>query len=85
MSFWRDEANKVIRQTLDAWPQATREEMKKLLSEAYPFGARSMHPYKIWLDAVKKALDFKYGYEMTPSEKAKLDAMKQSGLFGGAE
>ena len=26
--------------------------LKKKISEAYPFGERAMHPYKIWLSAV---------------------------------
>jgi len=28
----------------------------KKISEAYPFGERKYHPYKIWLDEVHKAI-----------------------------
>lgn len=60
---WRDTANRVIRETLEKHKPATEAEAKKLLSDAYPFGERAMHPYKIWLDAVKTALHRKYKIE----------------------
>lgn len=28
--------------------------VRKALREAYPFGPRENHPYKIWLDEIKK-------------------------------
>lgn len=31
-------------------------QIKKALSAAYPFCERKYHPYKIWLDCVRKAL-----------------------------
>jgi len=30
--------------------------IKKVLQDAYPFGVRQYHPYKIWLDEQRKAL-----------------------------
>lgn len=51
-SSWRKIARpiiaEVLRQTEDP------KERKKILREAYPFGARQYHPYKIWLDEIKR-------------------------------
>lgn len=50
---WRDSARVIIREVLTetrGWPE---NEIKKALREAYPFGERKYHPYKIWLDEIK--------------------------------
>jgi hypothetical protein len=52
---WREYANKVIQDN----PNMAEEELKRLISKAYPFGERKYHPYKIWLDCVKKIFDKK--------------------------
>ena len=54
MSYWRDKSREVIRQVITDNPQAEGAELKKLISNAYPFGERQYHPYEIWLDEVKK-------------------------------
>lgn len=69
---WRDDAQRVVRRVIAENPDVSRTDMKKLLSEAYPFGPREMSPYKTWLKQVKAGLDFKYGYEMTEREKQNL-------------
>lgn len=53
-SHWRTTSNRVIYQVLKATDGQTEREIKKALEDAYPFGERKMHPYKIWLDAIKK-------------------------------
>ncbi len=53
---WRSYSNQVINQVIKDNPDADEKTLRKKISEAYPFGERAMHPYKIWLDAVKKAL-----------------------------
>ena len=35
------------------------KELKSKLREAYPFGLREYHPYKIWLDEIKRQLGTK--------------------------
>jgi hypothetical protein len=30
------------------------KEIRKALHDAYPFGPREYHPYKIWLDEIKR-------------------------------
>lgn len=50
----RQEAQSVIAQIQRANPQAKGETLRKLLSDAYPFGIKENHPYKIWLEEVNK-------------------------------
>jgi hypothetical protein len=51
-SRWRDVAAPIIRRILamDLDPKAQR----KALHDAYPFGERKYHPYKIWLDEIAR-------------------------------
>lgn len=53
---WRTRAQSVIAETLKAHPTATGKELKRILREAYPFGERAMHPYKVWCEEVKAAI-----------------------------
>lgn len=54
MKTWRDLAKQRIAEVLAEYPNAEGKELDKLLRDAYPFGERRMHPYKIWLSEVKK-------------------------------
>lgn len=74
---WRDYTNRVIKEVFEKHNPETEEEAKKLLREAYPFGERAMHPYKIWLSAVKKALSQRYG-KTKPGQQMQIN----EGLFG---
>ena len=53
---WADKAREVIAKVKRANPGVEGEELKKLLSAAYPFGERQYHPYKVWLKEVKLAV-----------------------------
>jgi len=53
-SQWRKAANQVIAKVVADNPDLPEQELRKKLSEAYPFGPRQYHPYKIWLSAVKE-------------------------------
>lgn len=50
---WRDIARPIIREVLKASHGRSEKEIKKALREAYPWGAREMHPYKIWCDEIR--------------------------------
>jgi hypothetical protein len=50
---WRDYARSVIRDVIKDNEGKSESEIKRALREAYPFGARKYHPYKIWLDEIK--------------------------------
>jgi hypothetical protein len=57
LSRWRAIARRVIAKALADNPQAiTREQIGRVISDAYPFGERKNHPYKMWLVEVKLAL-----------------------------
>ncbi len=51
---WRDIARPIIHEVLQSTKGQSEKVIKKALREAYPFGQRSLHPYKIWLDEIKK-------------------------------
>lgn len=54
VSYWRDKAKPIIREVLTETAGKTEPEIKKALHDAYPFGERRYHPYKIWLDEIKR-------------------------------
>lgn len=59
MSDWREHAATVISEIIGTRipRRMSAEELKALrkeISEAYPFGQRSMHPYKIWLSGATR-------------------------------
>jgi len=66
-SLWRTQANRVINQVFADHPDAALTELKKLLRDAYPFGERKHHPYKIWCDAQRKALNLKFRLTKEPT------------------
>lgn len=52
-SHWRGIAAPIIAKCI-ADHGHDKAELKKALRDAYPFGERNYHPYKIWLDEIKK-------------------------------
>jgi len=55
-STWRTKSRRTIDAVVSDNPDATAEELKKLLFDAYPFGTRSHFPYKVWSEEVAKVL-----------------------------
>lgn len=53
-SRWRKEAAPVIRKVLMDTQGKPEAEIRKALHDAYPFGQRAYHPYKIWLDEIQR-------------------------------
>lgn len=49
---WRQKAKPIIAAVIAAHPLAGPERDKAMF-DAYPFGERQYHPYKIWLDEIK--------------------------------
>jgi hypothetical protein len=57
VSDWRREAEAIVRATLALLPDgATITEKRRALRQAYPWGAREHHPYRIWCDVARKEL-----------------------------
>lgn len=57
MSHWRSRARNVISVTKALAKQegiADPNAILERVNAAYPFGVREYHPYRIWLDEVKK-------------------------------
>lgn len=50
---WRALCRPLIAEVLLENKGKTQKEINKALKEAYPWGQRSMHPYKIWCDEIK--------------------------------
>lgn len=54
---WAERARHRIEQVHASLPEtATFEERKKALLDAYPFGERAYHPYKMWLKEQRRYL-----------------------------
>lgn len=51
---WRDIAKPIIREVLSETKGLSEREIKAAIRDAYPFGERNYHPYKIWLDEVRR-------------------------------
>lgn len=52
-SYWRTQARPIIASVLAATSGQDERAIRKALRDAYPFGSRDHHPYKIWLDEIK--------------------------------
>lgn len=52
-SRWRRVSAPIIAAVLEKHPEEGPEQ-RKALQDAYPFGPREHHPYKIWLDEIQK-------------------------------
>ena len=55
-STWRAVSQRIIAKVEAEHKGSTYQEFRAALHNAYPFGQRSHHPYKIWCDEQRKAL-----------------------------
>lgn len=83
LSYWRQRAAEVITAVLADHPNAGAKERMDLLREAYPFGIKQYHPYKIWRSQVRLQL----GIDKPKPRKARPSARdpvppEQGTLFG---
>ena len=56
---WRKTARAIIREVLEQTRGQPEKDVRRAIRQAYPFGERAMHPYKIWLDEVQRQLGTK--------------------------
>lgn len=54
-SHWRDHATPIIARIIAEHGKEGKE-LTTALRDAYPFGQRKYHPYKIWLDEIARQL-----------------------------
>jgi len=53
---WRDYARPIIARVIADTGRDDEKALRKALRDAYPFGERRYHPYKIWCSEVKRQL-----------------------------
>jgi hypothetical protein len=53
---WRDHCRPIIAAVIQRVGTEDRKALKLALREAYPYGERSMHPYKVWLSEIRRQL-----------------------------
>lgn len=53
-STWRSHAAHAIREVITRVGLEDQKALRKALRDAYPFGERKYHPYKVWLSEVKR-------------------------------
>lgn len=53
-SRWRNRFAPTISRVLSENKDKSDKEIRKALCDAYPLTERKYHPYKIWLDEIKK-------------------------------
>lgn len=56
---WRESVAPIIADVLKRCEGQTLSEKRKALREAFPYGERAYHPYKIWLDECRIQLGLK--------------------------
>jgi hypothetical protein len=53
---WRDDCRPIIAEVIQRVGTTDPRALRAALLEAYPYGQRSMHPYKIWRDEIRRQL-----------------------------
>ena len=66
----------IITEVLKETEGKQEKEIRKALKDAYPFGQRAMHPYKVWLDEIKRQRGLKPSVKSTETKDA-----NQTNLF----
>ena len=64
---WRDKARPIIQAVIAKHGIDDLRTLRRALRDAYPWGPRQYHPYKIWCDEVRVQLGLKPEPEPTPS------------------
>lgn len=80
---WYDSARAHIEKVHEGLPKdISFADRKKAIAEAYPFGQRKMHPYKMWLKAQKEYLT-KYCPPSHDSKRFPLSPLERMALKSG--
>jgi hypothetical protein len=79
---WRDKACPIIAAVIAEVGTDDLPRLRRALREAFPFGAREYHPYKIWCDEIRVQLGTKPARERTkPVKPAEPVSSDQRTLF----
>lgn len=55
-SRWRPVATRIIEKVIAENPNDSETELRAKIRDAYPWGERARHPYKIWCEEVNRLL-----------------------------
>lgn len=80
-SRWRDYARPIIARVLKENAGADEQTIKRALKDAYPFGQREYHPYKIWLDEIAVQRGTKKKKNIFGRKKDKPEDPRQERMF----
>ena len=64
---WRDKARPIIAAVIAKYGTDDLRFLRSALRDAYPFGERKYHPYRMWCDEVKVQLGLKTGPKPKPT------------------
>lgn len=81
---WRDDARKRVDEVVASKPA----DLARALFEAYPYGQRRFHPYKVWCEEVARALGKAKkvtARKGTPARRQQEMSAATLPLFGGGE
>lgn len=81
-SRWRNIAAPIIAKILREYPERNADQ-ERSLRDAYPFGQRKYHPYKIWLDEIKRQRGGRKVIALEPGKKLVFGDPRNP--FGGAQ
>ncbi len=80
---WREHARPIIAKVLADNKDKTEKEIKKALQNAYPYGERARHPYKIWCDEIKVQLGVKKYKKITENNISQTNLFVESEVNNG--
>lgn len=87
VSYWRNQAAPIVQKVLAETAGKPEGEIRRAIADAYPFGIREYHPYKIWCDEVarqrgkKSALGSRKPQVKGAANKADAEDPRQVRLF----
>lgn len=70
---WRDRARPIIQKVLQETKGKSDKEIRQALRDAYPFGPREYHPYKVWCDEIQRQRGFKVQRQRENKQKIIVD------------
>jgi hypothetical protein len=71
---WRDRARPIIAKVLADTKGQDEKAIKVALFNAYPFGPREYHPYKVWLDEIRRQRKLRRTKPLSKADRERIAA-----------